>query len=154
MASFRKTKDFKFDKVQFTTWASQVAQLVKNPPAMWETWVWSLGCEDPLEKGKATHSRILAWGSPRTVQPTGSQMVGHHWAIFTFNVTNYFSSTVCDFHVLDIQGIFLNPKGRKIFSCFLLGALEFWLLTFIFKFLLHFLVIFVNGKDQVSLFPK
>ena len=42
------------------SWASLVAQLVKNPPAMWETWVWSLGSEDPLEKGKATHSNILA----------------------------------------------------------------------------------------------
>ena len=37
------------------------AQLVKNLPAMWETWVQSLGWEDPLEKGKATHSSILAW---------------------------------------------------------------------------------------------
>ena len=43
------------------SWTSLVAQLVKNPPAMRETWVQSLGCEDPLEKGKATHSRILAW---------------------------------------------------------------------------------------------
>ena len=43
------------------SWASLVAQLVKNPPAVWETWVQSLGWEDPLEKGKATHSRILAW---------------------------------------------------------------------------------------------
>ena len=42
------------------SWASLVAQLVKNPPAMWETWVRSLGWEDPLEKGKATHSSILA----------------------------------------------------------------------------------------------
>ena len=42
-------------------WASLVAQLVKNPPAMWETWVLSLGWEDPLEKGKGTHSSILAW---------------------------------------------------------------------------------------------
>ena len=41
------------------SWASLVAQLVKNPPAMWETWVRSLGWEDPLEKGKATHSSIL-----------------------------------------------------------------------------------------------
>ena len=41
--------------------ASLVAQLVKNPPAMQETWVWSLGWEDPLEKGKATHFSILAW---------------------------------------------------------------------------------------------
>ena len=42
------------------SWASLVAQLIKNPPAMRETWVRSLGWEDPLEKGKATHSRILA----------------------------------------------------------------------------------------------
>ena len=42
------------------SWASLVAQLVKNPPAMWEIWVRSLGWEDPLEKGKATHSGILA----------------------------------------------------------------------------------------------
>ena len=49
------------------SWASPVAQLVKNPPAMRETWVRSLGWEDPLEKGKATHSSILAWRIPRTV---------------------------------------------------------------------------------------
>ena len=42
------------------SWASLVAQLVKNPPAMRETWVWSLGWEDPLEKGKATRFSILA----------------------------------------------------------------------------------------------
>ena len=48
------------------TWASLVAQLVKNLPAMQETWVQSLGWEDPLEKGKATHSSILAWRIPWT----------------------------------------------------------------------------------------
>ena len=48
-------------------WASLVAQLVKNPPAMWETWVQSLSWEDPLEKGKDTHSSILAWRIPWTV---------------------------------------------------------------------------------------
>ena len=42
------------------SWASLVAQLVKNPPTMWETWVRSLGWEDPLAKGKVTHSSILA----------------------------------------------------------------------------------------------
>ena len=42
-------------------WASVVAQLVKNLPTMWETWVRSRGCEDTLEKGKASHSSILAW---------------------------------------------------------------------------------------------
>ena len=49
------------------SWASLVAQLVKNPPAVWETWVQSLGWDDPLEKGKATHSSILAWRIPWTV---------------------------------------------------------------------------------------
>ena len=48
-------------------WASLVAQLVKNLPAMWETWVRFLGWEDPVEKGKATHSSILAWRIPWTV---------------------------------------------------------------------------------------
>ena len=47
--------------------ASQITQLVKNPPAMWETWVRSLGGEDPLEEGKAIHSSILAWRIPWTV---------------------------------------------------------------------------------------
>ena len=49
------------------SWASLVAQLVKDPPAMQETWVQSLGWEDPLEKGKAIHSSILAWRIPWTV---------------------------------------------------------------------------------------
>ena len=49
------------------SWALLIAQLVKNPPAMKETWVWSLGWEDLLEKGKTTHFRILAWIIPRTV---------------------------------------------------------------------------------------
>ena len=47
--------------------ASLVAQLVKNLPAMWQTWVQSLGWEDPLEKAKATHPSILAWRIPWTV---------------------------------------------------------------------------------------
>ena len=46
------------------SWASLVAQLVKNPPAMWETWAQSLGWEDPLDKEMATHSSILAWEIP------------------------------------------------------------------------------------------
>jgi len=47
--------------------ASLVAQLVKNPTAIWETWVLSLGLEDPVDKGKANNSRILAWRIPWTV---------------------------------------------------------------------------------------
>ena len=60
-----------------------VAQAVKNPPAMKEIRVRSLGQEDPLEKGLATHSSILAWRMPWTEKPgglqsTGSQRVGHN----------------------------------------------------------------------------
>ena len=62
--------------------ASLVAQMVKNLPAMQETWVQSLGQEDPLEKKMATHSSILAWEIPWTeergrLKSTGSQRVGH-----------------------------------------------------------------------------
>ena len=46
------------------SWASLVAQLVENLPATWETWVQSLGWEDPLEEGMATHSSVLAWRIP------------------------------------------------------------------------------------------
>ena len=53
--------------------ASLVGQTVKNLPSMQETWVQSLGWEDPLEKGKATHSSILAWRIPWTVYSMGSQ---------------------------------------------------------------------------------
>ena len=61
-------------------WASLVTQLVKNPPPMQETWVPSLGEEDPLAKGMATHSSILAWRIPCTeesgvLQSMGSQRV-------------------------------------------------------------------------------
>ena len=56
---------------------SLVAQLVKNLPATRETWVQSLGSEDPLEKGKTTHSRILARRILWTVNTTGSQRVRH-----------------------------------------------------------------------------
>ena len=62
-----------------------VAQMLKNLPAMWETQVWSLGWEHPLEKGMATHSSILAWTIPWTEEPTrlqsmGLQRVKHDWA--------------------------------------------------------------------------
>ena len=53
-----------------------VVHLVKNAPAMWETWVRSLGWEDPLEKGKAIHSSILAWRIPWTEEPGRLQSIG------------------------------------------------------------------------------
>ena len=65
------------------TGASLVAQMVNNLPAMWATQVRSLGWEDPLEKGMATHSSILAWRIPWTEEPDGLQSmelqsVGHN----------------------------------------------------------------------------
>ena len=59
-----------------TVWASLVGQMVKNPPAMQETWVRSLGWEDALEEDMATHSSILAWRSPWTEEPGGLQSIG------------------------------------------------------------------------------
>ena len=56
--------------------ASQVPQIVKTLPTMWETWVQSLGWEDPLEKGMATHSSILAWRIPWTDEPGKLQSMG------------------------------------------------------------------------------
>ena len=57
-------------------WASLVAHMVKSLPAMLETWVQSLGWEDPLEKEIATHSGILAWKIPWTEAPGGLQCMG------------------------------------------------------------------------------
>ena len=57
-------------------WASLVAQTVKNPPAMQETWVQSLDGEDPLEKGMAAHPSTLAWRIPWAEEPGGLQSMG------------------------------------------------------------------------------
>ena len=70
-------------KVNSLPLASLVTQMVKNLPAMQKTWVQSLSQEDPLEKGMAIHSSILAWRIPWTeepggLQPIGSQKVGHN----------------------------------------------------------------------------
>ena len=77
-----------------TNGASLVAQKVKHLPAMWETRVWSLGWEDPLEKAMATHSSTLAWKIPWMEEPgrlhsLGSQRVRHYWATsFSFFLTS------------------------------------------------------------------
>ena len=73
----------------FLEWASPVTEMVKNPPVMQETGIWSLGWKDPLEKRLATHSSIFAWRIPWTEEPgrlesMGLQKVGHNWATNTF----------------------------------------------------------------------
>ena len=76
------------------SWASLVAQMVKNPPAMWETWVQSLGWEDPLEKGMATYSSILAWRIPWIEEPGRLQSMGllrvrHNWGTFSLVINRF-----------------------------------------------------------------
>ena len=82
--SFLASPLFTGDKYGYAIlWAFLVAPMEKNPPAMWETWVRSLGWEDPLEEGVATHSSVLAWRIPMDREPgglqsLGSQRVGHN----------------------------------------------------------------------------
>ena len=76
-------------KINHILEASLVAQIVQNLSAMQDTFIPSLGQKDPLEKGMATHSSILAWWIPRTgkpggLQPMGLQRVGHSWVTNTF----------------------------------------------------------------------
>ena len=86
--------------LELCLWASLVAQMVKNLPAIREILVWSLGWEDLLEKGTATHSGIVAWKIPWTEEPgglqsMGLQRIGHDWVprptlllTFTFSGTS------------------------------------------------------------------
>ena len=73
---FSQTYISKIKSLYFLIWASPVAQMVKNLPAMQETLVRSLGQEDPLEKGIVTHSSILAWRIPWIVESGELQFVG------------------------------------------------------------------------------
>ena len=80
------------DLIMLLRMASLVAQMVKNLPEMQEIPVQSLGQEDPLEKGTATHSSVLAWIIPWTEEPgglqfMGSQIVGHDWATNVFTIS-------------------------------------------------------------------
>ena len=70
----------------------ELSQMVKNQPAMQETWVRPLGGDNPLEMGMATHSSIFAWRTPQIeesgrLQSMGSPRVRHNWATNTFTVT-------------------------------------------------------------------
>ena len=98
-------------------WAPLMAQLVKNPPAMRETWVLPLGWEDPLEKGKSTHYCILAWRIPWTEdwqaivhrvakESTGLQRVGHNWA--TFTCIYFMNTNKCMYIGMDFQKYFTD----------------------------------------------
>ena len=81
-------------------WISLVAQSVKYLPAMQETWIQSLGQEDPQEKGMATHSSILAWRIPWTeelggLQPIGLQRIRHNWTTYMAHWKSLMRSGLC-----------------------------------------------------------
>ena len=89
------------------SWASLVAQMVKNLLAVWDTWVQSLDWEDPLEKEMATRSSTLAWKIPWMEEPCrlqsmGSQRVGHDWA-----------TSVSYIYIIIIYLIILQQKPRQ-----------------------------------------
>ena len=99
--------------------------MVKHLPAKLETWVWSLGWEDPLEKGMATHSSILAWRIPWAEGPgglqfMGSQRVGQDWVTFTFlfYLFSYNSFSLCLYHIglLDLPELCQACLFQNIFS--------------------------------------
>ena len=92
LANHKKEKNF-FLLISIHLWndgASLVAQTVKNLPAMWETPLWSLSWKDPLEKGMATHSSILAWRIPCTEEASRLQSMGSQTdTIWTNNTFTY-----------------------------------------------------------------
>ena len=88
---FKQNKQWKFTLQLNGSFPGGVAQMVKHLPAMQETWAWSLGRENPLEKEMATHSSILAWKIPWTeapgrLQSMGLQKVRHDWATSLFTL--------------------------------------------------------------------
>ena len=112
-----------------------VAQLVRNLSAMQETWVRSLGWEDPLEKGMATHSSILAWRIPWTVQSMGSQRVRYSWVTFTFilsKIKTIKGSLKCSeilvhfgFALMSDQRAGLRICKHSLFCCFFLCVTKY-----------------------------
>ena len=116
--------------VFFTSYGNlQNTQAVKNLPTMQETWVRSLGGEEPLEEGMATHSSILAWRIPCTEEPgglqsIGSQRVGHNWASNSFFIDSFLRfkqvKWLSPIHISYCQGWESNEAARhpkpKLFS--------------------------------------
>ena len=98
---------------------AHMAQTVRSLPAMWETWVQSLGWKDPLEKGMATHSSILAWKilwteEPGGLQSMGSQRVRHDWVTSLFSFFPVFlvkSITTHQLFISEMQKSVLIPSG-------------------------------------------
>ena len=131
--------------------ASLVTQMVKNLPVIQATWVPSLGWEDPLEKGTATHSNILAWRiswteGPGRLQSMGLQRVGHDWGTFIhYLIFFFFKAVLMKFHwMYTLQFVHLFISWWVPFCPHLLvvliGLLWTWEYRYLFKFLLSILL--------------
>ena len=133
---------FPFGGITDKLGTSLVAQTIKRLPATWETRVWFLGREDPLEKEVATHSRTLAWKIPWTEEPCrlqsmGSQRVGHDWATsLTHSQINCYENVCTDF-CMNIKLHFCEINLRSKISG-LPGH-------FMFSFIRNCQVVFQNG---------
>ena len=106
----------------YLRWASLVAPMMKNVPAMQETWVWSLGQEDPLEKRMATFSRSLAWRIPWTEEPgglqsLGSQRVRYNWTTDFLIISFPFPSLFVLFFFFCFNSKFVINKEVKLYTC-------------------------------------
>ena len=106
--------------------------VVNNPPAVWETWVWSLGWEDSLEEEMATHSSILSWRIPQTEEPgrlqsTGSQRGRHNWSNYTHTHTQDFPPAWISTWFLEVgmraAGVCLEPWGALLYKW---AFIKFW----------------------------
>ena len=125
--------------------ASLVAHLVKNPPAMWETWVWSLSGEDPLEKGMATHSSILAWRIPWTEEPGRLQSMGSQkWVTFTHS-SLVLTSRILKKLILPVLSLVLWRSGKSLISH--LGSASLWWLL---KYFVNYLAFSSYSSGTVS----
>ena len=93
------------------SWASLVAQMVKNPPAMWETWVWLLGSEDPLEKGTITHSRPLSW--PGAFHGLGNLGGYSPWDCKESGTTEWLKLFFFPFNYTLNSWLFIDPESIK-----------------------------------------
>ena len=109
--------------------ASLMAQMVKNVPVMQETWVWSLGQEDPMEKGMATHSSILTWRipwieEPGKLQSTELKIVGHGWATNTYAHTHTHTQGFPCGSVVQSQPVHADDAGGLVWSLGQEGPVE------------------------------
>ena len=106
-----------------------VAQMEKNLPAMWKTWVWSLDCKGPLEKEMATHSSIHAWRIPWTEEPGGYSP----WGLKESDITEQWTHTHNIVTVINTSPSFitlLSHSTPKKINCWLIGSCKEILLLY------------------------